>query len=622
MPSKQIKPFMFEIDTGAPGFICIAYPLVILIAILIFRLFFPDVEIYGTEAAKYTKTHILSVFRIGNSLTRGILDFISFFPAIFMSAQIIPFRRVPMKKSRLYFRHFSPEFLKLLRPQLIAAAAAAIIYSLLFLIVRPICADYQVDIGTKSILFSEAKEKTILLSNRENWIEASSFLLLCERIWPGSDELAGLRGAVDTGLAHIRYSRGAVSEKDPSKGIVGIPGQPVPMDVQSALSFAETALQEGRYYDSHRLAGIAERLAPPGSNELARALRLETSAWQAIESLAPNTDDLERYAIYRQKRDGYEAMYSGDWVRAYYIFRNLAAQAPDDPDVSKFLISCTEGLTQTAFFIDEMNMRLGAELTEPVFSLPLFEMDGRLVMRLASLSSTSDYSYGKGLEIAAFDAEHKPIYRVEAPYVKFMPLYIGERHLTVIYLQAFNRDYEQMRWGPVWYGSPSPGAHLNQFVLAISYENFLLASVAGRNLDGFFLSDIWEIAGNLQPYGYVPEVYQAQIIGNILEPMLFLPLMMLALILGWVLRCRKYVSLAIYPMFIALPIVLNGLVLVLRGVSAIFCIFAVLSFGFTAALLVSFAAAFLLFVLGLVILAAQHSYPPPPTQAAALMSSR
>ncbi|MDR0663431.1 MAG: hypothetical protein LBF80_05060 [Spirochaetaceae bacterium] len=611
MAGRQGKPSKFEIDISAPGFICTAYPLVVLTAILIFRLFFPYAEIYGGEAPRYMQTPVIGVFRVGNSLTHGILDFISFFPAIFMSAQLIPFRRAPTQKSVRYQR-FSPEFLSLLRPQLIASVAATIIYSLLSLIVRPICADYQVDIRTKSILYNEAKEKILLFSNKENWVEASNFLLLCERIWPGSNELASSREIVDTNLTRIVYNRGGVQEKDTSRGI--IPGQSVPVDVQSALRLAETALREERYYDGHRLAAIAERLAPAGSNELERAFRLETAAWQAIESLEPDTTELGQYAIYRQKRDGYEAMHSGDWIRAYYIFRNLTTQAPNDPDINKFLINCTEELAQAAFFIDEMNIRLGAEFAGTVFSLPLFNMEGRLVMRLASLSTTVDYSYGNTLEIDAFDAAQKPIYKIEAPYVKFAPLYIGERQLTVVYLRALSRDFEQMRWGPVWYGSPPEGTPPNQFVLAISYENFLLASVAGKNLDGFFLSDIRSIADNLEPYGYVPEVYRAQIINNIVEPMLFLPLMIFTLVLGWTLRCKKRVSFAIYPMFIALPIVLNGLILIFRSISTIFSVFAVLSFGFTAALLLSFASAFILFVLGVVILAFQRTYhyPPPP----------
>lgn len=594
-----------EIDIGSPAFICTVYPIAAFVVILIFRLIFPNLS-FGSADSDLGGTRVLSVFRISNSLTRGLLDFIMFFPAIFMSAQLIPFRRVPPEK-KVRFKHFSPEFFKLLRPQLIAAVLAAIVYSLLFLIVRPLCSDYQVDIRTESILFAEAREKAILFSNRQDWTEASRFLAACERIWPGNADLEHLREIVDAGLARLTYGRRSAPEKQAESSVTGIPGQAATIDAQSALRFAEQAFAEERYYDAHRLAVMAERLAAPGSSEAAQAMRLAGTVWNTIESLEPGAAELERRAVYQRKRDGYEAMNGGDWVRAYYIFRSLIADAPDDPDIQNFFSLSAEGLAQAAFFVDEMDSRLGAELAGPVFSLPLFEMEGRAVMRLASLSSTADYSYGKGLEMAAFDSERNPMYRISAPYVKFLPLYIGERQFTAVYLQAFSRDYEQMHWGPIWQGSPPENTPENQLVLAISYEDFLLASVSGKNPDGLFLHDIWSLAGRLASYGYVPEVYQAQIVNSILQPLLFLPLMIFSLVIGWKLRGRKHYSLAVFPMVFALPLVLNGLISILRSAVNIFCIFMVLSLGFAAALAIGFVSAFALFVLGIVILAAQRS---------------
>jgi hypothetical protein len=484
---------------------------------------------------------------------------------------------------------------------------AAIVYSLLFLVVRPLCAGYQVDIRTESVLFDEARKKAILFSNSEEWTEASRFLLVCERIWQGNAELERLREIVNTGLARIKYSRGPAAENRTGSGVTGIPGEPTPVNAQSALRFAEQAFREERYYDAHYLAVIAERLSAPGSSEASEAMRLAGTVWNKIESLEPGSAELERRAIYQRKRQGYEAMNSGDWVRAYYIFRGLIAETPDDPDTQKFFSLSREGLAETAFFIDEMDRRPGVELASPVFSIPLFETEGRAVMRLASLSSTDDYSYGKGLEIAAFDSGQNPLYRIEAPYVKFLPLYIGDRQFTVVYLQAWNRDYEQMHWEPIWYGSHPENAPQNQFILAISYEDFLLASVSGRNPDGLFLSDILSLAKRLASYGYVPEVYQAEIVNSVVEPLLFLPLMIFSLILGWKLRGRKHYSLAIFPMLFALPLVFNGLIHVLRSVVNICGIFMVLSLGFTAALVIGSVAAFLLFVLGIMLLAAQRS---------------
>ncbi|MDR2803320.1 MAG: hypothetical protein LBB22_03400 [Treponema sp.] len=599
------KQFKYKIDLSLPASICIVYPLAVLIIILVFRMFFPDISFYN-ESWSTKGVPVLKVFSLGNSLTRGILDFILIFPAVFVSAQFIPFRRVPPQKNDHYQR-FSPGFFKLLKPQLVASIAATIIYGLLFLIIRPIAADYQVDIQTKSILFAEAKEKALLCSNRAEWAEASRYMSICERIWPKNKELAGMRELITAEMARIVYNRGTAPESDTQKRIIGIPGQPGPVDLQSALLFAETALREERYYDAHYLATIAGRLASQGSNEAARASRLSVAAWNAIESLEPSAAEREQSEIYQQKRDGYEAMNSGDWVRAYYIFRELSVNHPDDPDVKKFFALSAEGVEQVAFFIDEMNMRLGIELVDTIFSLPLFETDGRMVMRFASLSSSADYIYGKGLEIAAFDDDQNPLYSVESPYVKLLPFYIGDQQFTVMYLQAFNRNYEQINWGPAWTGSPPAGTPKTQLVLAISYEDFLLASLAGRPLDGFFLSDIWALASRMENYGYVPEVYQAEIINSVIQPLLFLPLMMFSLTIGWILRCKKHRSFSILPMFILMPVILTVLINLLRDIVSNSCVFAVVSFGFSTALAIGFAAAMLLFVLGIVCLAAQRS---------------
>ena len=121
-----------------------------------------------------------------------------------------------------------------------------------------------------------------------------------------------------------------------------------------------------------------------------------------------------------------------------------------------------------------------------------------------------------------------------------MPLHISERQFTAVYLQAWSRDYEQMHWGPVWHGTAPENTPENQVILAINYEDFLLASVSGKNPDGLFLHEILSLAGRLASYGYVPEVYHAEIVNSIVEPLLFLPLMIFSLVIGWKLRGKKH----------------------------------------------------------------------------------
>jgi hypothetical protein len=606
------KHFWQRIDLSSPVFTGIAYTFAALIVILIFKLISPDLSFYGYEApadvSLSSKPLVLSIFRAGNSFTRALLAFISLFPAVFMSAQVIPFCHT-LAQSPVHYRRFSLEFFKLMRPQLIIAVAAVIVYSLLSLIVRPIAANYQADIQTKSILFAEAEKKAIVYANKEEWTEAYHFLSICDRIWPNNPGLSNLREMIGLELSRVMYHRSPAPEKTLNNTIIDVQGETI--DLQNALRLADMALREGRFYDAHRLAVIAGQLSGEGSNEAVLAIRLAGTAWNAIENLEPDAVERGQRAIYQRKKNGYEEMINGNWVNAYYIFRALLTDVPDDPDVKKFFALSAEGLSSAAFFIDEMDRQLGAEISNPFFSLPLFETGGRLVMRLASLSGTTDYSYGKGLEIAAFDSNQNPLFQVSAPYVKFLPFYIDGKAFTIIFLQAFGRDHEQMRWGPSWEDvsptdSLAAGTPKTQLALPISYEDFLLSSTANRKLDGFFIRDIWLLAGRLALYGYIPEVYQAEIIYIISEPLFFLPLAIFSLIMGWNLRCKKRSTFALLPMLLALPFVFNGFMHIFRGVLNMFCVFTLISFGFTPALLINFAAAFLLFALGIVLLTAQR----------------
>jgi hypothetical protein len=609
------KHFRQRIDLSSPVFTGIAYTFAALIVLLFFELIFPGLSFYGYEVPAdelISKPFVLNVFRAGDIFTRALLAFIQVFPAIFMSAQIIPFCHT-LPQRPVHYRRFSLEFFKLMRPQLIITVMAVIVYSLLFLIVRPIAANYQSDIRTESILFVEAEKKAVAYAGKEEWTESYHFLSICDRICPNNPALNDLRELIGLGLSRIMYSRAQAPEK-PVNAAAGMRGEII--DVQSALRLAETALREGRFYDAHRLAVISGQLSAEGSNEAVLSSRLAGDAWNAIENLEPDVAELEQRDIYQRKKNGYTEMTNGNWVNAYYIFRALVADVPDDPDVKKFFALSAEGLSGAAFFIDEMDRRLGVEISNPFFSLPLFETNGRLVMRLASLSGTADYSYGKMLEIAAFDSNQNPLFQVSAPYVKFLPFYIDGKPFTIIYLQAWGRDYEQMQWGPSWEVAPATDmltmdtltaeTPKTQLVLPISYEDFLLSSTADRNLDGFFIRDIWSLAGRLALYGYVPEVYQAEIIYIISEPLFFLPLTIFSLIMGWNLRCKRRSTFALFPMFIALPFVFNGFMHIFRGVLNMFYVFTLISFGFTPALLINFAAAFLLFVLGTVILTAQR----------------
>jgi hypothetical protein len=364
-------------------------------------------------------------------------------------------------------------------------------------------------------------------------------------------------------------------------------------------------------------------LTKDGDAEKQTAALEASRAWNAISRLEPSKEDRNMYDIYSEKREAYEAMNSEDWIRSYYIFIDLLQKVPNDPDVQRYLRTSEEGLNNVAFFIDEMDAHTGDELINPIFSIPLDDPNtgqkGRIVMRFSSLTSTADFSYGKDMEIAAFDEMRKPIFRVTSPYIKILPVMLASSSQTVMYMKSLDRYDSAKHWDPVWNKTAGAAAVSparvsknsilpldTQILLDIPFDQFLLASVAGGNYTGFYLRDLWDSANTLESYGYIPQVFQVEIIRCLTEPLLFLPLAIISLIIGWTLRTRKKTGDGFYLMFVILPVVFNGFGFILRQVFYEIELFTVLSLGFAVAVPICVLGTALLFILSLLCLAAQH----------------
>jgi hypothetical protein len=591
-----------EVFLSAGG-IFIIYLVVLSLLILAFRLVFPS------EAAP------LQGLSFHWRLNEGILDIVGLFPALAMSALVVP---VGLRNAgEEEFASFSPLFLKRLKGSIITAISAVVLYGILFFLVLPLAEDYRSNMRFEGLLFRLAKDRATEYADREEWVEASQFIAICERIWPESPEIAHIRIETAINLDELRISRAAswaqerynLKEQSASPYSTGVPGRQA-VDAADALALADTALREERFYDAHWLATLAGRLARSGSFEANNAARLASQAWNAISSMAPNAREVRSYNLYRLKREGYEAMIAEDWIRGYYIFKDLAVRVPEDSDVAAFLASCEDGISRTAFFIDEMELTLGEILTGAVFSVPVKSprerRDGRLILRINSLSTFADYSYGVGVEILAFGGEGQLLYHVEAPYAKLVPMTLGDEPRLILMMRVLDRNDPDIRWEPVWSGPERSAIGDAQIMLDLVYEDFLLLAKTERGMDKLLIGDLFNAERKLGAYGYVPQIFQAEIVYRVSEPAFLLPMSILALLIGWRFRAKKRPRYMSYLMLAVLPLVFNGWVHLYRSFLNALGIWSVVSFGFSGALFLFSAGIFLIFILILIGLAAQR----------------
>jgi len=519
------------------------------LAIFAYRFFFPGAA------------EPLPVFALHWRLGRALIDFIDVFPAIALSAILSHFgfgSWAPEGPER-----FSGTFFDSMKEPLMATLVVALIYAALFLLVLPVMLDFRQDLSVKGILFRSSLERATSAIEREDWLEAERYMNMCQRVWPESPDTQIDRDRLQVGLSNLRATERKLSDGDRPSAVADhfmdayLPGVPRDVNSSDALLLAKEALSAGRYYDAHWLAALAEKIAGPNASEANEAPLIASEAWNAIALMEPSKDDKQAFSIFRRKRDGYAAVKAGDWIRGYYIFDKLATDVSGDADVDRFLTMSRNGARKTAFFVDEVGEILGQVELDAFMSFPNRD-GGRDVLVLKHFHVSADLAYADGFEMLSFGADGKQRYAVQAPYAKFGPLHIAEERPSVsILLLGLDRTDERMRWEPVWsFGKPSD-AIPGRVLLAVSWDEFILATQVRQGIEMLSVPKLNESAKLLGPDGFITEAFRAEILRRLAEPFAFLALAVLFLTIGWRMRSPRGAGWLGYVMLALLPFAVN-----------------------------------------------------------------
>jgi hypothetical protein len=567
--------------------------------ILMFRLIHPG------EAAP------LSIFSRNWRLIRGLLDIIALFPALSFSALVLPFGLTVEEDTHSGFQHIFQR----LMVSLITAMCAAGLYALLFFLILPLAQNYEENMRYQGDMYHLAKERAQVHSQNGDWLQVSQFIGICDSVWPESPELTDLRNELEVHMDELRLGGRNFGSKDTprtlnSASLSALPGQGKPVDAADAIVLGETALTEKRYFDAHWYATLGERLAKENSPEKTKAAWLASRAWNQIESLRPTDRENRVYSIYQLKLSGYEAMHAGDWIQAYYIFQELLGLTPNDPDAKNYFAICQKGTTEIAFFMDEMEVSINETLTNVIFSLPAHQNRGqdRSVMRIASFSYTPDYAYGTGIDYMVFDTDAHPLLHLQAPYAKFLPMTLDDKEQVIVLMRALDRHDRTRRWEPEWTAQNNTVYHpqMAQVILDIDYETFLMLPEMRQGLPSLDINTLFAASSIAGETGYIPEVFEAEVINRLGSCLFFLPMAVLAIIIGWCYRAKqrpRYFFVLLLPV---LPIVFNSMVYLYRIVLNSVGISLIINFGFSLALTALIGILALSFIFSLILLAAQR----------------
>jgi len=587
-----------------PQYIFVVYLLASSLVIMIFKFIFPG------------SVPPLIIYSRDWRFIQGALELFNLFPALAFSALVIPFGLVSSYEDN--YQSFSEIFFKKLSVSVIVAVAAAVIYGVIFFLALPVVKNKEENMRYSGDLYRSSRAQMIERRDRGEWKEAAQFLAICERIWYNNEEINMIKVDINRKMDEIRYeeniersqARAAMSRSSRSADMSTISGNIQPVNAQEAMSMAQTAYDQKRFFDAHWLATLAGRLVVPGNPEVTTSARLAADAWNEISSLMPNLWEEQRYKIFALKLEGYQAMNTGDWIRAYYIFQELTELSPDDPDAKNFLAASEIGAKETAFFIDEMELALGEVLTGAVFSLPIVnnEETGRAVLRFSSLTTSDDVAYGMGFEYMSFDLDSNLTASVISRYAKITPFFLNDTPQIMILMHALDREDENSSYNSEYlYGETQGVKNPGGLLLDITFEDLLLLSEIRHGLTNLQMGDLFNAAKISGNAGYIHQIFQAEILNRLGSALFFLPMAIFVIVIGWRYRAMKRPRYLFAIMLFVLPVVFNGFVFLYRSVFNTLGIWLVLSMGFAGALTIFIVVLAASLFASLIALAAQHS---------------
>ena len=327
-----------------------------------------------------------------------------------------------------------------------------------------------------------------------------------------------------------------------------------PYSVFKLLITAQQCLDNEDWFGAHYYAQMAIDASSPKDINVPALKDISAVAWNHI-SQAQAEKITEEQKIYAKKVEGYSALISGDFLKAYYIFRTLSLKSKAlsvDPDVVRYLNIANEKLEEEYFFIDETFNLQGFETVNNVhFSIR--NNDGTTSVYFIKgvtpvAESASLVQYLRGLSIFVIDYDGKYKLGKYVPYAKMSSLstdffdaeskkLIGItdsiKEIPYIMVNSVDRNKEGIIHKPIRKGGYGRYFEENFVLLPIPYEDFDLVKQASADLDSMNIISLFKFMNKATFFGYSQEVVCQTLLDRILYPLFVLVLLIFIAYTAW-----------------------------------------------------------------------------------------
>jgi hypothetical protein len=306
------------------------------------------------------------------------------------------------------------------------------------------------------------------------------------------------------------------------------------VDAGSLVKKANDYFEREDWYSALWYARQAEQIDP----RRADATRLAARALERINASEPSKAQTVEWAFHDAKKKAFEALDRKDWAAAYYQFRALALQRPDDIDAKEFLAEAAKQLGQLAFFSDEADTAAAlpgvekilwfnandAAVTEAVWA-------GRMVT-ITREGGTDRWFFD--VEAIRYDAKGAVTWHLSAPRAR-----LSEDETMLLFKGVDRSDPKKVTEAVYHAGTGArPADERNTLRLGKGVEDLPFHSLDRAPLAGTSMAELWRIRRSLARTDRLHTEVSVELATRAAMPFVFLVVSLFAVAFGWSLRGR------------------------------------------------------------------------------------
>ena len=504
--------------------------------------------VWIASAAIGVKGEVLPIFEKQYLMNKTLLNYFSIFVSIQISSILVALSWSFSKESEEKKVSNPSDMLKHLKNVFVIIVANLFLFIVASEFIEPVLTQKQRSMKNASLDFVDFTKRAEKNLYEKNYSHALLYAQQALRIAPESKEASALMTKIESEASHFQSLNVPVLKTEEENKIeLNIP-------VSDLLKRAKDAYKQAKYFEAHYYASLASNSS--NFSNLNEAKLLAEDAWKKMQEA--NTSLGFSEALYSQKKQGYGAIVRGDYLRAYYIFRELYNGTGGDPDVDRYLKLAEENISNSVFFIDEtLNLQPFETVRDVHFAVDRID-GGKIFVAFKGITSVQSgkkfFQYVRGLHIASYDEYHKLEESFYVPYAKlksekaenFGGVYetalSKSKNKTVPYfiIKAVDRDERDNFIEPiVHYRAKSAVLDNSVYVLPIPFNDFLEITEATKGANLISLGNLITFCKKASKYGFEQEVFLHTLISRLCMPFLFLIVAIIATIFAWKFKLKN-----------------------------------------------------------------------------------